>query len=240
MCSTPRGITAPGHRSWTPRECVEVRRAQRLAASPPRVTLRLGHGAKPRLKSCSTPRGITAPGHPARGGPRRGRDGGAQRLAASPPRVTRLRRWATETARPEGAQRLAASPPRVTRPRREDPHPHRRVLNASRHHRPGSQSTRHASSGNVERCSTPRGITAPGHDRAKSEVNRAIRCSTPRGITAPGHERATPWSRSARGCSTPRGITAPGHEHARPSPSLIVERAQRLAASPPRVTGSRR
>ncbi len=256
LCSTPRGITAPGH------EDVRAIEDGTVGCSTPRGITAPGHRATPRLLSvrpvCSTPRGITAPGHTAPPARRRG-SGRAQRLAASPPRVTPaspLRLPATDSAQrlaaspprvtppPSAsagwsrwcAQRLAASPPRVTLKRDARASNGCGVLNASRHHRPGSPIDVAYSLRCYGLCSTPRGITAPGHPRVVARRSRAKSCSTPRGITAPGHHRVgvvdgghaavlnasrhhRPGSHPQRKpsvsaetlCSTPRGITAPGH-----------------------------
>ncbi len=158
------------------------------------------------------------------------------------------------------AQRLAASPPRVTLKRDARASNGCDVLNASRHHRPGSPASSGESAGQRILCSTPRGITAPGHLLLVAFVAGSAACSTPRGITAPGHRGREGGTMSDERCSTPRGITAPGHfirhhslhssrsvlnasRHHRPgSPSAArcsrasAQRAQRLAASPPRVT----
>ncbi len=232
-CSTPRGITAPGHPLRLSQSCPPVRcSAQRLAASPPRVT----RTAAPRRRArrcaqrlaASPPRvthGLFAldpqaivlnasrhhrPGSPRPRAPRPNAASCAQRLAASPPRVTESGPRPRSAA--SRAQRLAASPPRVTVQLGGDG-ARETVLNASRHHRPGSH-TLTLSSAPSAGCSTPRGITAPGHFGGRC---RALR---------------------------PRGVLNASRHHRPESPSTLAAlakrraSAQRLAASPPRVTGA--
>ncbi len=259
-CSTPRGITAPGHRrcpcavrtvagaqrlaASPPRVTSrrrsrvesEQRSAQRLAASPPRVTSLISATAHPTAR-CSTPRGITAPGHHVvRLGGRP--ESCAQRLAASPPRVTAF------TVRLKLLGNVCSTPRGITAPghfdllRKEVTIP-AQVLNASRHHRPGSRPggarARPCFRGAQRLAASPPRVTLAV---ALADVPDGGRCSTPRGITAPGHR--------VRGPGAPRQpLVLNASRHHRPgSPRSPVRActtslcAQRLAASPPRVTSA--
>ncbi len=209
-CSTPRGITAPGHRARRQDGWVS-----RVVCSTPRGITAPGHmtpmlPTAPSAVTCSTPRGITAPGHIVRA-----RCSVVPEMCSTPRGITAPghRAWCCQRARPHSAQRLAASPPRVTCGSRRAWWSVR-VLNASRHHRPGSQEAQ--ATGNApEQCSTPRGITAPGHARSRPRSSRVCTCAQ-------------------RLAASPPRVTFVLYNGI-----PVLQGAQRLAASPPRVTGGR-
>ncbi len=215
QCSTPRGITAPGHCQG-----VELHRAVARGCSTPRGITAPGHalarGAPAAASTCSTPRGITAPGHVVPTDP------AGRAVSCSTPRgITAPGHPAALTTRAP-ASTTCSTPRGITAPgHRASMRTHRvprDVLNASRHHRPGS----HWVTALDRRgwCRAQRLAASPP---------RVTSCTTPK--TA-----AITW------CSTPRGITAPGHrvDAQRPTREHDVLNASRhhRPGSPPRKTPS--
>ncbi len=133
-CSTPRGITAPGHICQTT-----------IAGLMPSV-LNASRHHRPGSQREGEPEAAQAgvlnasrhhrPGSPSPACGCRAFPRCAQRLAASPPRVTLMPGASCGVIL--RAQRLAASPPRVTTAKARSTSRSCSVLNASRHHRPGS------------------------------------------------------------------------------------------------------